>query len=73
MPDSAPVAVLTSSLSQMVPVMLSLTVVFSPARSNSAATRCTRSLMPPSGSPISVSLPCTPARTTPGARNTPPT
>ncbi|MNC67876.1 hypothetical protein D3C75_1184170 [compost metagenome] len=73
MPLNAPVATLTSSLSHMVPRMLSLTVVASPALLNASAMACTRGVSWPSSSPMKVCLPATPARIEPGARSTPPT
>ena len=73
MPLSAPVETLTSSLSHIVPTMLSLTRQTSPARSNSARIASARALIEPSSSPIRVSLPAVPALTRPGASITPPT
>ena len=73
MPLSAPVETLISSLSHMVPTMLSLTVVVRPAALKVAAMRCARSLMRPSSSPIRVSLPAVPLMMWPGASITPPT
>ncbi len=73
MPERAPVATLISSLSHIVPTMLSLTSVGSPAPLNSAAMRSTRAVRLPSSSPMIVSLPLVPATTSPGDSSTPPT
>ncbi len=72
MPDSAPVATLISSLSHIVPMMLVLTSVASPARVNVVAIRVARSVMRPSSSPMNVSFPSVPAITWPGPSSTPP-
>ena len=73
MPLSAPVATLTSSLSHTTPMIRSLAVVSSPAAENASAILRTLSDSVPSGSPIWVALPSTPATTRPGLVMMPPT